>query len=218
MKKAKSYSIGVNKAYAKALGINQSAAVTCVKPSGNSSQLLDASSGVHARWSDYYIRNIRIASTSKLFEILQKQGVPMDPENGFTKDNAPTWVIHFPVDASNSITRDDLSLRDQLSYWLMVKKNWTEHNPSVTIYFKEDEVLELAQWVYENQTVIGGMSFLPWNNSHYLQMPYEEISKEQYDKLIEEFPNIDFSMLYFEKSDFTVASQEVACLAGACEI
>lgn len=218
MKRARSYSTSINKQYAKILGINPSASITCVKPSGNSAQLLNTSSGVHARWSKYYIRNIRISSSSKLFEILKEQKVPMNPENGFTEDDTPTWVIHFPVSAENSITREDLTLDHQLSYWLMVKKNWTDHNPSVTIYFHENEILQLAKWVFDHQDVLGGMSFLPQQNSHYSQMPYEEISQSEYEKLIAEFPVIDFSMLYFEKSDFTTTSSEIACFAASCEI
>jgi ribonucleoside-triphosphate reductase len=219
MKKARAYSTSINKKYAKILGIGASASITCVKPSGNSAQLLNSSSGVHTRWSKYYIRNIRISSSSSLFRILKDQLVPMSPENGFTEDNAPTWVIHFPIKTpDDSITRGDLGLSDQLQYWLDVKQNWTDHNPSVTIYFHENEILDLAKWVFDQQDVIGGMSFLPQQNIHYAQMPYEEISKLEYESLIEKFPIIDFSMLFFEKSDFTTSSSEIACSSGACEI
>jgi ribonucleoside-diphosphate reductase alpha chain len=143
----------------------------------------------------------------------------MDPIYGYSKDSAPTWVIHFPVKSpENSITRSDQSLTDQLERWKSVKLNYTDHNPSVTIYFEEDEIFELAQWIFQNQEIIGGMSFLPEDDTHYPQMPYEEISKEEYEKLVSEFPDIDFALLYFEKSDYTTSSQEVACVANSCEI
>ena len=203
-----------------ALGINPSVSITCVKPSGNSSQLLDCSSGVHARWAPYYIRNVRVSGHTSLFKVLRDAGVPMDPENGQTRDTATTWVVHFPVKApSGAITRNDVSAIEQCNYWLQCKRNWTEHNPSVTITYRPDEVLDIVRWVWEHQDQIGGMTFLPTSDAQYNQMPYVEISKEDYDRLASIFPSIDFSKLYrYEEEDFTTASQELACLGGSCEL
>jgi len=144
----------------------------------------------------------------------------MDPENGQTADNATAWVIHFPVASpQGAILREDMSAIDQCEFWLLNKLNWTEHNPSVTIAYKPNEVIDLVQWVWDHRQVIGGMSFLPTDDAKYNQMPYEEISQEQYMKLSSEFPNINFSQLWLlEKEDFTTAAQELACVSGACEI
>jgi len=216
----KRVSIQANKETAAKLSIQESASITCVKPSGNSSTLLDCSAGIHPRWSQYYIRNVRVAATSPIFKVLKHCGVPMDPENGQTIDNAVTWVAHFPVKSPNGATlKDDLTAHEQCEYWLTQKIHYTEHNPSVTIYYGPDEILSLMQWLYDQQDVVGGMTFLPRSDAQYQQMPYEEISEDNYIKLMDEFPEIDFSLLYkFEKEDFTTAAQELACTSGACEI
>lgn len=211
--------IETNRRTAEALGINSSAAITCVKPSGNSSQLLDCSSGIHARWSRYYIRNIRVGTHTPVFKVLRDIGVPMDPENGQTPENANTWVVHFPVKApEGAITRNDHSAVAQCEYWLQNKIHWTEHNPSVTITYRPDEVLDLIKWIWEHQDKIGGMAFLPTFDAQYDQMPYVEISQEEYHRLAAEFPEIDFSKLYrYEEEDLTTVAQEPACSAGACD-
>lgn len=212
--------IEVNRQTAELLGINQSAAITCVKPSGNSSQLLNCSSGLHARWAPYYIRNVRVAAHTPMFRVLRDAGVPMDPENGQTRENANTWVVHFPVKSpEGAITRNDRSAVEQCEYWLQNKIHWTEHNPSVTITYRPDEVLDLMRWVWEHRDMIGGMAFLPAFDAKYDQLPYIEITKEEYERLAAEFPEIDFSKLYrYEKDDYTNAAQELACTAGACEL
>jgi ribonucleoside-triphosphate reductase (thioredoxin) len=211
--------IGVNRETAAALGINQSAAITCVKPSGNSSQLLNCSSGLHARWAPYYVRNVRVATYSPLFHVLRSAGVPMDPENGQTPDNANTWVIHFPVKApENAITRQDRSAIQQCEFWLQNKLYWTEHNPSATITYRPDEVLDLMKWVWEHRDQIGGLTFLPAFDANYAQMPYVEISQAEYERRAAAFPAIDFSKIYrYEEEDLTTAAQELACSAGMCE-
>jgi len=212
--------VETNKNYAKALGINQSAAVTCVKPSGNSSQLLNCSPGIHARWSDHYIRNVRVGTHTPVYKVLNNAGVPMDPENGQKKENANTYVVHFPMKSPDgAITRNTRTAMEQLKYWLQVKMNYTEHNPSVTITYKPDEVLDIIKWVWENQDKIGGITFLPAFDAKFDQMPYEEISKELYDELLKKFPNIDFSKIYrYEEEDYTTAAQEIACMAGNCDM
>jgi len=219
-RRLKQIAIETNRETAAKLGINQSAAVTCVKPSGNSSQLFDCSPGIHTRWSPYYVRNVRIGTHTPLFKVLQDAGVPMDPENGQMPETANTWVIHFPVKApEGAVTRNDRTAIEQCEYWLQCKTEWTEHNPSVTITYGPDEVLDIVKWSWENQDKIGGMTFLPAFDAQYDQMPYEEITKEQFEKFAAQFPVIDFSKVYrYEEEDLTTAAQELACFAGSCDI
>ncbi|MEI2609692.1 MAG: ATP cone domain-containing protein [Candidatus Promineifilaceae bacterium] len=209
-----------NRQVAEMLGINQSASITCVKPSGNSSQLLDSASGLHSRWAPFYIRNVRVGAHTPVFKVLQDVGVPMDPENGQTRENANTWVAHFPVKApSNAITRNDRTALEQCAYWLQNKVHYTEHNPSVTITYRPDEIIDLIKWIWEHQDKIGGMAFLPAFDAQYDQMPYVEIDEEEYNRLMVHFPEIDFSKIYrYEEEDLTTAAQEVACMAGQCDI
>lgn len=220
LRQLRKVAIDTNKRISEQLSINHSAAITCVKPSGNSSQLFNCSPGIHPRWSPYYIRNVRVGTHTPVFKVLRDAGVPMDPENGQMPETADTWVIHFPVKApENAITRKDRTAIEQCEYWLMSKLNWTEHNPSVTITYQPDEVLDIMKWVWNNQDKVGGMTFLPAFDAQYDQMPYEEITEEEYHKLAAKFPEIDFSKLYrYEEEDFTTAAQELACLAGSCEI
>jgi ribonucleoside-diphosphate reductase alpha chain len=212
--------VETNAHYADLLDIRQSAACSCVKPSGNSSQLLNSSSGLHARWAPYYVRNVRVASHSPILKVISDAGAPINPENGQTPDNATTWVVHFPVKAPDgSIVRNERSALEQCDYWLQNKLHYTEHNPSVTITYKDDEVLDIIKWVWQNQDKIGGMAFLPAYDAQYDQMPYVEITKDEFQRLNDDFPTIDFSKIYrYEEEDFTTAAQEFACLAGGCDI
>lgn len=209
-----------NRVYAKKLGINQSAAITTVKPSGNSSQLLNSSSGIHARWAPYYIRNVRVGAHTPVYSVLRDEGVPMDPENGQTVDNANTWVAHFPIKSpENAVTRNSRTAIEQCEYWLQNKVHYTEHNPSVTITYRPDEVIDIIKWIWDHQDKIGGMAFLPASDAQYDQMPYVEINEEEYTRLARTFPEIDFSKIYrYEERDLTTAAQELACLAGSCDI
>jgi ribonucleoside-triphosphate reductase len=220
MTKLKQVAIETNRKYAVKLGINPAAAVTCVKPSGNSSQLFNCSSGIHSRWSQFYIRNIRVGTHTPIFKVLKDAGVPMDPENGQTAKEANTWVAHFPVKSpEGAITRKSRTALEQCEYWLRSKIFWTEHNPSVTITYQINELVDLIKWVWEHRDYVGGMSFLPATDARYSQMPFEEITKEEYEKLAEEFPKIDFSKLWrYEEEDYTKAAQELACMGAACEI
>ncbi len=188
--------------------------------SHNSSQMLNCSSGLHARWAPYYIRNIRVAASSPIFKVLQDAGVPMDPENGQSPETANTWVIHFPVKSPpDATTRNDRSAVEQCEFWLQNKLAWTEHNPSVTITYRPEEVIDLIKWVWEHRDVIGGMAFLPAFDANYAQMPYVEITSEEYERLVAAFPAIDFSKIYrYEDKDLTNAAQELACTAGNCEV
>ena len=216
----KQVAVETNRIYAEKLGINQAAAVTCVKPSGNSSQLFNCSSGIHARWANFYVRNIRVSAHSPIYKVLKDEGVPMDPENGQVAESANTWVVHFPVKSpEGAIVRKNMSAIAQCNYWLQNKVNWTEHNPSVTITYHPDEVIDLVRWVWNNRELIGGMAFLPAFDAAYAQMPYQEISESEYEQLAGGFPEIDFSKLFrYEEEDFTKAAQELACVAGACDI
>ena len=218
--KLRDHAVAVNKEYAERLGINQSASVTCVKPSGNSSQLFDCSPGIHPRWAPHYIRNVRVGTHTPLFRVLRDAGIPMDPENGQMPETATTWVIHFPVKApEGSITRNDRPALEQCRYWLQSKTQWTEHNPSVTITYQPHEVMEIMQWVWANQDKLGGMTFLPAFDAQYDQMPYEEIGEPEYERALAAFPAIDFSKVYrYEEEDLTTAAQELACFAGSCEV
>lgn len=212
--------VDTNAKVAKILGINAAAATTCVKPSGNSSQLLNCSPGIHARWSPYYIRNVRVGAHTPVYKVLENSGVPMDTENGQTKENANTYVVHFPVKSpAKSITRKDRTALEQCEYWLQNKIHYTEHNPSVTITYKPEEVLDIIKWTWENQDKIGGMTFLPAFDASFEQMPYMEINKEEFDRLNKAFPEIDFSKIYrYEEEDYTTAAQELACMAGNCDV
>lgn len=218
--KLKKESIRINKLYVKRFGINQSSCITCVKPSGNGSQTVGCSSGMHPRHSAFYIRRVRIASTDALFKMLQDQGVPFHPEVGQTPENATTYVIDFPVKApGGSIFRDDLTAIEQLEYWKMVKINFTEHNPSTTISIGENEWIAVAHWLYENWDIIGGLSFLPRDNHVYQLAPYESIDEKRYHELLKRFEHIDFSKIVtYEIQDETEAKRELACVSGVCEI
>jgi len=212
--------IETNRQLSLALGINQSASITCVKPSGNSSQLLNCSSGLHSRWAPYYIRNVRVAAHSPIYKVLRDASVPMDPENGQTPETANTWVIHFPVKSPDgAITRKDRTAIAQCEFWLQNKLYWTEHNPSCTITYQPDEMIDLMKWVWEHRDQIGGLSFLPAFDAKYDNMPYVEITREEYERLAPAFPEIDFSKVYrYEEEDLTNAAQELACSSGICEV
>ena len=219
LRRLREETVKVNKIYAKRFGINQSASITCVKPSGNLSQTVDCSSGMHARHSEYYIRRVRISATDSLFKMMKDQGVPYHPEVGQTNDNATTYVIDFPVKApADSKFKDELSAIDQLEFWKMVKVNYTHHNPSVTISIADDEWVKVANWVYENWDIIGGLSFLPKSNHVYQLAPYETCTKEKYEELLKKFDGLDFSkIVIYEKLDETNLKAELACAGGKCE-
>ncbi len=212
--------IRVNKIYAKRFGVNSSVCVTCVKPSGTVSQLVDAASGLHARHAQYYIRRVRIAASDALFEMLRDQKVPYQPEVGQSKDEATTYVLEFPIKApEKAVFRNDMSAIAQLEHWKMVKENFTEHNPSVTISVGKDEWVAVAQWLYEHWSILGGLSFLPREDHVYALAVYEEIDEARYNEMVSEFPEIDFAqILIYEKDDETQGAKELACVAGLCEI
>lgn len=220
LKKLKDAALNTNKFYSQKFGIKESTCITCVKPSGTVSQTFDAASGMHPRFSKYYIRRIRISATDALFQMLKDQGVPYHPEVGQTEENATTFVLDFPVKSpENAITKDDLSAIDQLNYWKMLKQNYTEHNPSVTIYVGESEWLQVANWIYSNWDIIGGLSFLPRSEHVYELAPYEEIDEKRFKELENKMKNINFSeIIQYEHEDETEVKAEMACTAGGCEL
>lgn len=219
LNKLRKAAIKYNQEYAKRFGINPATSVTCVKPSGTVSQVVDCSSGIHPRYAPYYIRRIRIAAHDPLFELMRDQGVPYFPEVGQTMENANTWVLEFPVKApKNSIFRNDKTAVEQLEYWKIVKENYTEHNPSITVYVEDNEWIQVANWVYNNWDIASGISFLPKSNHVYQLAPYEEIDEQKYKELSKNFPKIDFSLIaVYEGTDHTEQAKEVACGGSSCE-
>ncbi len=220
LKKLQKEAIKWNKMYAKKMNVGESTAITAVKPSGTVSQMVDCSSGMHQRHSQYYIRRVRISATDSLFKMLKDQGVPYHPEIGQTMENANTFVLDFPVKApEGSIFKDDISAIEQLEHWKLVKENYTEHNPSVTISVGDDEWVEVAHWLYKNWEILGGLSFLPRDNHVYQLAPYEAISEERYQELSKRMQNVDFSKIMgYEKIDETDVKKELACAGGTCEV
>ena len=220
LEKLKKETIRVNKIYAKKFGVPASTCITAVKPSGTLSQVVDSSSGMHPRHAQYYIRRIRISSTDPLFKMIKEQGVPYHPEVGQSKENANTYVLEFPIEApKKAIFKDDISSIDQLEHWKVVKEHYTEHNPSVTISVSDNEWIGVANWVYENWELVGGLSFLPRDNHVYQLAPYEAIDKKRFDELNKQIGKIDFSKIVIhEKEDTTEVKRELACVSGTCEI
>ena len=216
----KQVALDTNKQYAKRFGINPSTAITAVKPSGNGSQLFDCASGMHPRHSKYYIRRVRIEGHNPLKRLLEDAGVPCLPETGQTRETANTWVLEFPIKApEDAAVKGDHTALDQLAYWKMVKEQYCEHNPSVTVTIAPDEWLAVGEWVYRHWDIVGGLSFLPKSDHVYQLAPYEEINKEQYLERAALFPAIDFAkLLHYETSDTTTGAKELACVSGTCEI
>ena len=220
LKAMRAETIKVNQKYAKKFAINQSTAITCVKPSGTVSKTFDVASGMHARHAPYYIQRIRISATDSLFKMMRDQGVPCHPEVGQNAEDANTFVLEFPVKApEGAVTKDDVSALDQLEHWKLVKENYTEHNPSVTISVGDDEWIEVANWVYANWDIVGGLSFLPRSNHVYRLAPMEEITKERYEELMKNFPKVDYGrLIQYERTDETEQKRELACASGVCDI
>jgi ribonucleotide reductase alpha subunit len=206
--------------WARRLNINMSAAITCVKPSGTISQVVDCASGIHQRYNDYYIRRYRISATDPLFRLMRDQGVPWHPENGQDPAAASTMVLEFPIAAPKGAkTRHDYTAMQQLDHWKMVKEFWCEHNPSITVYVGDDEWARVAAWVYDNFDDVCGISFLPRTNHVYNLAPYQDVTQEEYQRLAAAFPQIDYSKLSeYEQEDNTSGSKSYACVGDRCEL
>jgi ribonucleoside-diphosphate reductase alpha chain len=213
----KAIAVATNAEWAERLGIPASTAITCVKPSGTVSQLVDSSSGIHARHSEYYIRTVRGDNKDPLTQFMKDQGIPNEPDV-FKPDQ--TTVFSFPMKAPAGATvTSDLSAIDQLKMWLAYQRSWCEHKPSVTINVKSDEWFSVGAFVYENFDEMSGVSFLPYNEHTYQQAPYQEVGKSDYEMLLSCMPDsIDWSKLSeYEVEDNTAGSQTLACV-GSCEI
>ena len=212
------YAVTTNIVEAEKIGIPASAAVTCVKPSGTVSQLVGVSSGMHPWHSDYYIRTVRGDKKDPITQFLKDSGIPA--EDDVMKPN-DTSVFSFPVKApSHAITRDKLTAIQQLEIWLTYQRHWCEHKPSITVSVKEDEWMEVGAWVYKHFDEVSGISFLPYSEHTYVQAPYQEVTKEQYEELVIKMPKtINWAALsMYELEDSTTGSQALACVSGECEI
>ena len=211
-------SVDTNKEYADALKINQSTAITCVKPSGTVSQLVDSASGIHARHNPYYIRTVRGDKKDPLTKMMVDFGFPAEDDVMKPKD---TTVFSFPIKCSeDAVFRQDMTAIEQLELWKTYQEHWCEHKPSVTISVKENEWIDVGAWVYRNFDLMSGVSFLPYSEHTYKQAPYQDCDESEYKELLKKMPtNVDWSKLSdYETSDMTVGSQELACSAGSCEI
>lgn len=206
--------------WSKALDMPMPAATTVVKPSGTVSALCGTASGLHPRHSPYYLRRVRVATTDPLGRMLKEQGVPCNPEVGKTWEDTPSFVFEFPQESPDTaVLRDDVNAIEQLNYYLALKKNWCEMNPSITVYVKEHEWITVADWVYKNWDYVGGVTFLPFSGGVYQLAPFEELTQEDYSARSAAFPTVDFSKLStYEKEDTTQGSKEYACVGGACEV
>ena len=216
----KANSVETNKKYAKRFGINPSTAITCVKPHGNSGQLLGVGSGMHPWFAPYFIRRVRISHTDTLLQMARDQGVPCVPEVSQAEGSATTYVLEFPVKApEGAIFKDEVSALDLMKEWKRLKEHFVEHNPSATIYVGPDEWIAVGNFVYENWDWVGGLSFLPRSEHVYQLAPYEAITKEEYERRTRAIGTIDFSKLsQYEAVDNTTGAKESACVSGVCEI
>jgi len=210
--------VDTNLEWSKRLGIEPSTAITCVKPSGTVSQLVDSASGIHTRHSDYYIRTVRGDKKDPLTQLMIDQGFPSEP---CVMKPEQTVVFSFPVKSPNGcVTRDDMTAVEQLETWLMYQRNWCEHKPSVTVSVKDSEWFDVGAFVYKHFDEMSGVSFLPHDGGSYQQAPYQECTKGDYEKLLDVMPsNVDWSKLSdYEKEDTTSGMQTMACSSGVCEI
>lgn len=214
----RSVAVQTNRDYAELLAIPQSTAITCVKPSGTVSQLVDSASGIHARHSDYYIRNVRGDNKDPLTQFMIEQGIPSEPEY-LKPDN--TTVFSFPMRSPDgAVTRTEMSAIEQLEIWKLYAVHFCEHKPSVTISVKDEEWMHVGAWVYDNFSILSGISFLPYSDHVYRQAPYQDIDEETYKELMAKMPaSVDWSRLReYEKEDNTMGSQTLACSGDSCEV
>lgn len=211
-----SQAIWTAKRVSRELGIPMPAAVTCVKPSGTVSQLVNSASGMHPRHAPYYIRRVRVAANDPVAKFMMTRGVPYEPD----RMDGATMVFDFPIKSpERAITRHQLTATDQLKLWTRLKVNYTEHNPSCTIYVRDNEWDAVEHYLWDHWALIGGITLLPYDGGHYQQAPYEDISEQQYEKLSKEMPELDWNDLAeFEDIDNTTGAQELACVGGSCEL
>lgn len=211
------HAIKVNSDWCKKIGVNQSVSISAVKPSGTVSQLVDSASGIHPRFSKYYLRTVRADKKDPLATFMIDKG--FYAENDLM--NPSNWVFYFPMKApEGAVLADELGAMEQLRIWKIYQDNWCEHKPSMTCYYRDDEFLEVGQWVWDNFDDVSGVSFLPVSDHVYEQAPYQAINEDEYNKWVEKMPkDIDWTELVsYEKEDNTVSSQTLACVGGSCEI
>ena len=209
--------IKTNEKWATKLGINQSAAITCVKPSGTVSQLVDSASGIHPRFSEHYIRRVRSDKKDPLAQFMSAAGFPVEQD----LMSQASLVYSFPIKSPEGCTTvKQVGAMEQLKLWKAYQNGWCEHKPSITVYYTDDEFLEVAQWIWDNFDLCSGISLLPYSDHVYQQAPYEDIDAEKYKELLAAMPEgVNWDDLeHFEKEDNTTGSQELACVGGACEI
>jgi len=215
----KRIAIDTNAEWSGKFGINQSVAITTVKPSGTVSQLVDSASGIHPRYSEYYIRTVRGDVKDPLSQMMYYQGVPCEPD-AYKPES--TYVFSFPQKApKGAVLRNDRTAIEQLELYMVYKQAWCEHNVSITVYVREAEWMEVGAWVFKHFNQIGGVSFLPHFESDavYKQAPYQECDEATYNEFVNKMPNIKWGILAeYEKSDTTTGSHELACTAGGCEL
>lgn len=210
--------ITVNAVYAHKMGIGQSTAITTVKPSGTVSQLTASSSGMHPWHNDYYFRTVRADNKDPMTMFLKDVGIPHEPD---VMAPESTTIFTFPQAApEGAVTRNSMTAVEHLEIWKVYKEHWTEHNPSITINVRDEEWIEVANWVYKNWEYVGGISFLPYDTGTYKQAPYQDITETDYNQFVAEMPNgIDWKYLQdYEKEDTTTGSQNLACVAGNCDV
>jgi hypothetical protein len=213
----KKHAIETNEKWAKILGINPSAAITCVKPSGTVSQLVDSASGIHPRYAPYYIRTVRADIKDPLATMMADAGVPCEPDVGRPDS---TLVFSFPMQAPHGgVFRDDRTAIEQLELWNTYQLHWCEHKPSITVYVREHEWMDVGSWVWKHFDMLSGVSFLPHSDHTYQQAPYQEITREEYERLSAPMPLIDWDKLgEYETDDQTTGQQQLACVAGVCDL
>ena len=214
LEELKKEAIKTNRKWAENLGINVSTAITAVKPSGTVSQLVDSASGIHPRYAEQYIRRVRADARDPLCAVLEAAGVPVEAD----VTSPTTKVFSFPIKSpKNAVVATDMGAMEQLELWEMYQDYWCEHKPSMTCYYRDDEFLEVGQWLYNKFDKVSGISFLPYSEHTYQQAPYEPIDLETYQKLAKGFPKeIDWNI--DEATDMTEGAQQLACVAGVCEI
>ena len=217
LERLRDYAQEVNVEYAQKLDINPATAITTIKPSGTVSQLVDSSSGIHGRFSPYYIRTVRQANNDPLTAMLKAQGVPNEPD---AMNPNKTTIFSFPIQSPEGATlANEQTAIEQLENWLIFQKHWSEHSVSVTVYVKEDEWMTVGDWVYQNFDHITGVSFLPYSEHTYAQAPYQPCTQEEYEAAVASMPTVDFTKLVdYEFEDTTEGAQQLACVGGACEI
>lgn len=214
----KNVAVTTNAEWAERLSIPVSAAITCVKPSGTVSQLVDSASGIHARHSAYYIRTVRGDNKDPLTQFMKDQGIPNEPD--VMKPDSTT-VFSFPQKSpEGAITRNDMTALEQLELWLVYQRHWCEHKPSVTVTVRDNEWMEVGAWVYKYFDEVSGVSFLPHSDHSYQQAPYQEVGQREYEDLLAIMPpKIDWAKLSeYETEDTSKGSQTFACVGGSCEI